>query len=61
MPGTVALSSFTFDAGGRTLAAQDGMLFVLENRSKPHSRTIGVYFIRIPSSSGERRNAGSPR
>jgi len=52
----VALSPFTVSAGERVLAAEEGLLFVPENRAKPGSRTIGVHFIRIPGS----RKSGSP-
>ncbi len=48
-PGRVLLSPFTFGA----LAAEEGLLFVPENRAKPESRTIAVHFIRIP---GTRRS-----
>ncbi len=54
--GSVVLSPFTLNAGGQSLAAEEGMLFVPENRAKPDSRTIFVHFIRIPGT----RPSGSP-
>ena len=46
-PGSVHLVPFTFQFGQQTLAAEEGLLFVPENRAKADSRTISVHFIRI--------------
>ncbi|MEO6239592.1 MAG: alpha/beta fold hydrolase [Vicinamibacterales bacterium] len=55
--GTVALSPFTIQAGATAMPAEEGMLFVPENRSNPRSRIIGVHFIRVR---GTRQSGASP-
>jgi len=45
--GTVYLSPFTIKAGNTTLNAEEGLVFVPENRAVPNSRTITVHFIRL--------------
>jgi pimeloyl-ACP methyl ester carboxylesterase len=54
--GSIVLSPFTLNVNGQSLAAEEGLLFVPENRAKPQSRMIGVHFIRIPGA----RGSGSP-
>ncbi len=54
--GSVVLSPFTLNTNGQSLAAEEGLLFVPENRAKPKSRIIGVHFIRIRGT----RGSGSP-
>lgn len=46
--GSVFTVPFTFHAGKELLTAEEGLLFVPENRAKPGSRTIGLHFLRIP-------------
>jgi pimeloyl-ACP methyl ester carboxylesterase len=53
--GTVHLVPFTFRFGGEIKAAEEGLLFVPENRDKPGSRVISVHFMRIPG--GGRRHS----
>jgi pimeloyl-ACP methyl ester carboxylesterase len=54
-PPTVHLVPFSFSHNGKTVAAEEGLLFVPENRAKPASRTIGVHFIRIRGARAEGR------
>ena len=54
--GSVVLSPFTLNVNGQSLAAEEGLLFVPENRTKPQSRIIGIHFIRIRGA----RGSGSP-
>ena len=52
-PGTVHLSpAFVTLADGRTVAYEEGILFVPENRRAANSRTIGVRFRRFPAQEG---------
>ncbi|MBE3072719.1 MAG: alpha/beta hydrolase [Acidobacteria bacterium] len=46
--GSVHLTSFTLRAGTRQLQAEEGLLFVPENRAKAGSRIISIHFIRVP-------------
>lgn len=46
--GSVFAVPFTFHAGNELLTAEEGLLFVPENRAKPGGRTIGLHFLRIP-------------
>ena len=45
--GRVYLVPFTLHVGGEVATAEEGLLFVPENRAKPSSRTIAVHFLRI--------------
>lgn len=45
--GPVHLTPFTFRLGTATVPAEEGLLFVPENRDKSDSRSIAVHFIRI--------------
>src|SRR5450756_1454972 len=47
--GSVFTVPFTFHAGKELLTAEEGLLFVPENRAKPGSRTIGLHFLRTVS------------
>jgi pimeloyl-ACP methyl ester carboxylesterase len=44
---SVFTSPFMIAAGGQAIPAEDGLLFIPENRTKPDSRTIAIEFIRI--------------
>jgi pimeloyl-ACP methyl ester carboxylesterase len=46
--GSVFTVPFTFHAGTELVTAEEGLLFVPENRSRADSRVIGVHFVRIP-------------
>jgi pimeloyl-ACP methyl ester carboxylesterase len=54
--GSVVLSPFTLNAPGQSLTAEEGLLFVPENRARSESRIIGVHFIRIRGT----RTSGAP-
>ena len=45
--GTVFLVPFTFAFGTQTLSAEEGLVFVPENRTKTGSRTIAVHLLRV--------------
>ena len=47
-PGSTFITPFTFTFGPRTLNAEEGLVFVPENRAKKNSRTIAVHFLRVP-------------
>ena len=49
-PGSVYLTPFALRAGTRTLDAEEGLLFVPENRGKAGTRTIAVHFLRVRGS-----------
>ena len=54
-PATVHLEPFTFVHDGKVITAEEGLLFVPENRGKADSRTIAVSFIRIRGKDGAGR------
>jgi pimeloyl-ACP methyl ester carboxylesterase len=45
--GSIYLTPFALHAGAHTIPAEEGLLFVPENRAKPGSRSIAVHFIRV--------------
>ncbi|HEX5475313.1 MAG TPA: alpha/beta fold hydrolase [Vicinamibacterales bacterium] len=53
---SVFLSPFTIQGPGVSIPAEEGLLFVPENRAKANSRTIAIEFIRIRGT----RGTGSP-
>ena len=48
--GSVFLTPFALHAGGRTIAAEEGLLVVPENRASRSGRTITVHFLRVRGS-----------
>ncbi len=46
--GSVHVVGFSLRAGKESIQAEEGLLFVPENRAKPGSRIISVHFIRVP-------------
>jgi pimeloyl-ACP methyl ester carboxylesterase len=48
--GSIYLTPFALHAGTRTIPAEEGLLFVPENRAKQGSRNIAVNFIRVRGS-----------
>lgn len=53
-PGSTHVVSFTLRAGHEAVPAEEGLLFVPENRARPGSRIISVYYIRIPGRDRQR-------
>ena len=51
---SVMLTPFNLHAGARTIPAEEGLLFVPENRAKSGSRQIAVHFIRVRGSQAGR-------
>ncbi len=54
-PGSVHLVPFALGVNGETVTAEEGLLFVPENRAKAGSRLISVHFLRVPGR--DRRHA----
>ncbi len=52
--GDVAIETRSLNAGGRTIAAEVGRLWVSENRARPESRLIELAFVRLKSPAGPR-------
>jgi pimeloyl-ACP methyl ester carboxylesterase len=52
--GSVYLSPVTVHSGDEAIAAEEGLLFVPENRAGTDSRNISVHFIRVPGRDRER-------
>ena len=59
--GSVFLTPFDLHAGARTIPAEEGLLFVPENRAKSGSRNIAVHFIRVRGSQPGRLRSSSFR
>lgn len=51
---SVHTTPFTVRVGAETIPAEEGLLFVPENRAKPGSRTIAVHFLRVPGRDRQR-------